>query len=154
MTPPRYLRPPGFVPSRPRVRVMGPVSLVIAASTLFCVTCLFYLWQDAQITTGTARVAHLQQELLAANQARQTLVIQAERLQSQSRIEAEATHKYGMQQEDHVQWVPISILTPVLSQPLAAHHGRPPMAVAALRPHGLAAGWWQQAGHALAALFR
>ena len=163
MTPPRYLRPTGLLDvqaRRSRLRLMGPVSLVIAASTVFCLTCLLYLWQDSEITTATARVAHLQQVLVQAQETNKTLSAQASRLQSPSRVEAEATRKYGMQlvQEDHVQWVPPVVLTPIFAANSAGRSvaGRQAAASAGLprRAGGPLDAWWQAASHALGALFR
>jgi hypothetical protein len=167
---PRHLRPvsptEANAPQR-RAWVIGPVSLFIAATAVFCLTCLLYLWQDSQITTASQRIARLTLELSAAQATNQALSMRALTLQSQSRIETEATSHYRMQPvpEPQVQWVPISLFRSASPAALAAaglggqasaQGGAPTRAAtrAGGANHSLLASWWQAAGHALAALFR
>lgn len=143
-------------PSR-RPWVIGPVSLFIAATILFCLVCLLYLWQDGQIKTAGQRVHQLrviQLERLAENQRLANLALS---LQSPDRIRDVATTLYQMvpAQPDQVQWVDSTILAPALAGRARPDPTRSLAATTRARPvSGPLAAWWQAAGHALAALFR
>ena len=156
----RHLHALSATENRPPARrpwVIGPVSLFIAATALFCLVCLLYLWQDGQIKTAGQRVHQLQvikAERMAENQRLTNLALS---LQSPDRIRDVATTLYRMvpAQPDQVQWVDSTILAPALAGRARSDPARLLAAAPRARPaSGPLSAWWQAAGHALAALFR